>query len=94
MIASGNGETNGVDILEERPDVILWDNVDQADGAFPFLNELTPDSKTSIPIILLTDSNSPEEIKTRMSSLRAKDYLSKPFSSKELREKIACTLCD
>ncbi len=94
VIASGNGETNGVDILEEKPDVILWDKADQADGAFPFLNELTPESETSIPIILLTNSDSPEEIKMKMSQLRAKNYLSKPFSSKELLEKIANVLCD
>jgi CheY-like chemotaxis protein len=94
VIASGNSETNGVDILDERPDVILWDNVGQGDGAFPFLNELTPESETSIPIILLTDSDSPEEIKMKMSQLRAKNYLSKPFSPKELLEKIATALCD
>lgn len=94
VIASGNGETTGVDILEERPDVILWDNTGQGDGAFPFLNELTPDSETSIPIILLTNSNSPEEIETKMAQLRAKNYLAKPFSSKELLEKIAGVLSD
>jgi two-component system cell cycle response regulator DivK len=94
VIASGNGDTSGVDILEERPDVILWDNIGQSDGAFPFLNELTPDSETSIPIILLTDSDSQEEIKMRMSQLRAKHYISKPFSPKELLEKIAIVLSD
>lgn len=93
VIASDN-ETDGVGIIEEKPDVILWDNVGQGDGAFPFLNELTPDSETSIPIILLTDSDSPEEIKMEMSQLRAKNYLSKPFSSKELLEKISNVLCD
>lgn len=93
VIASGNGDTSGVDILEEKPDVILWDNVGQADGAFPFLNELKPEDETSIPIILLTDSESPEEINKKMSQLRAKNYLSKPFSSKELLEKIADVLC-
>lgn len=94
VIASGNRETDGVGILEEKPDVILWDNDSQGDGAFPFLNELTPESETSIPIILLTNSDSPEEIKMKMSQLRAKNYLSKPFSSKELLEKIANVLCD
>jgi CheY-like chemotaxis protein len=94
VIASGNGDTTGVDILEERPDVILWDNIGQADGAFPFLNELKPESETSIPIILLTDSDSPEEIKMKMSQLRAKKYLHKPFSSKELLETIADVLSD
>jgi CheY-like chemotaxis protein len=94
VIASGDGETSGVDILEERPDVILWDNVSQGDGAFPFLNELTPESETSIPIILLTDSDSPEEINRKMSQLRAKTYLSKPFSPKDLLEKIATALCE
>ena len=93
VIASDN-ETDGVGIIEEKPDVILWDNVGQGDGAFPFLNELTPDSETSIPIILLTNSDSPEEIKMKMSQLRAKHYLSKPFSSKELLEKISNVLCD
>ena len=94
VIASGNGETSGVDILEEKPDVILWDNVGQGDGAFPFLNELTPESETCIPIILLTDSSSPEEINAKMVQLRAKSYISKPFSSKELLNKIANVLCD
>lgn len=94
VIASGNGDTSGVDILEEKPDVILWDNIGQSDGAFPFLNELTPESETSIPIILLTDSDSQEEIKKRMAQLRAKNYISKPFSPKELLEKIATILSD
>jgi len=94
VIASGNGETNGADILEEKPDVILWNNVGPGDGAFPFLNELSPENETSIPIILLTDSDSQEEIKTKMSQLRAKNYLSIPFSSKELLEKIANAFCD
>jgi CheY-like chemotaxis protein len=94
VIASGNGETSGVDILEEKPDVILWNNVGQGDGAFPFLNELTPESETCIPIILLTDSSSPEEINAKMAQLRAKSYISKPFSSHELLNKIANVLCD
>jgi CheY-like chemotaxis protein len=92
VIASGNGDATGVDILEERPDVILWDHAGQGDGAFPFLNELTPENETSIPIILLTESDSPEEIETKMALLRAKNYLAKPFSSKELLEKIAGVL--
>jgi two-component system cell cycle response regulator DivK len=94
VIASGNKEANGADILEEKPDVILWDNIGPGDGAFPFLNELTPENETSIPIILLTDSDSQEDIKTKMAQLRAKNYLSIPFSSKELLEKIAIVLCD
>jgi len=72
----------------------LWNNVGPGDGAFPFLNELSPENETSIPIILLTDSDSQEEIKTKMSQLRAKNYLSIPFSSKELLEKIANAFCD
>jgi CheY-like chemotaxis protein len=92
VIATGNGETTGVDILEEKPDVILWDNAGQGDGAFPFLNELTPENETSIPIILLTDSDSSEEVEAKMARLRAKLYLAKPFSSNELLEKIATAL--
>lgn len=94
VVTTGNGETSGVDILEEKPDVILWDNKGQDDGAFPFLNELTPESETSIPIILLTDSDSQEEIQRKMAQLRAKNYLSIPFSSNELLEKIAAVLCE
>ena len=94
VIASGNGDANGADILDEKPDVILWDNVGPGDGAFPFLNELAPENETSIPIILLTNSDSEEDIKTKMSQLRAKNYLSIPFNSKELLEKIAIVLCD
>jgi CheY-like chemotaxis protein len=92
VIASGNGDANGVDILEEKPDVILWDNIGPGDGAFPFLNELTPQSETSIPIILLTDPDSEDEIEKKMAQLRAKSYLVKPFSSKELLEKVADVL--
>ena len=92
VIAAHNGETNGASILEEKPDVILWDKVDPEDGAFPFLNELTPADETSIPIILLTDLESPEEIKARMSQLRAKDFIRKPFSSNELLKKISSVL--
>lgn len=94
VIASGNGMKNGADILEERPDVILWNNRGLEDGAFPFLNELTPESETSIPIILLTDSDSQEEITAKMSQLRAKSYISKPISPKELLEKIADVLSE
>lgn len=94
VISPGNGETSGVDILEEKPDVILWDNAGQDDGAFPFLNELTPESETSIPIILLTDSDSQEEIQTKMAQLRAKNYVTKPFSSKDLLDIIANVLCE
>ena len=94
VIASGRGERSGVDILEEKPDVILWDNVGQSDGAFPFLNELTPESETCIPIILLTDSTSQEEIDRKMTQLRAKTYLTKPFSNKELLNIIASVLSD
>ncbi len=94
VIAAGNGDASGVDILEEKPDVILWNNIGQGDGAFPFLNELTPDSETCIPIILLTDSNSPEDIEAKMVQLRAKSHLVKPFSSKELLNAVANVLCD
>jgi len=92
VIAAHNGETNGAEILDEKPDIILWDKVDPEDGAFPFLNELSPKSETSIPIILLTDLDSPEEINSRMEQLRAKDYIRKPFSSNELLEKISNVL--
>jgi CheY-like chemotaxis protein len=94
VIGSGPKETNGVDILEEKPDVILWDNIGPGDGAFPFLNELTPENETSIPIVLLTASESEEEIKEKMAQLRAKNYLSKPFSPKQLLETVARALCD
>jgi CheY-like chemotaxis protein len=92
VISAHNGETNGAEILEEKPDVILWDKIDQEDGAFPFLNELSPKSETSIPIILLTELDSPDEINSKMAQLRAKDYIKKPFSSKELIEKISKVL--
>jgi CheY-like chemotaxis protein len=55
---------------------------------------LTPEDETSIPIILLTDSDSEEEIKEKMAQLRAKNFLSKPFSPKELLETVANALCD
>jgi CheY-like chemotaxis protein len=89
VIASGNGDKSGVDILEEKPDVILWDHIGQEDGVFPFLNELTPESETSIPIILLTESDEDDEIQKKMAQLRTKNHLTKPFSSKELLEKVA-----
>lgn len=94
VIASGNGETSGVDILEEKPDVILWDDVDHGDGAFPFLNELTPENETCIPIVLLTESSSEEEIKSKMAQLRAKSFLQKPFSSSELLHEIENAICE
>jgi response regulator RpfG family c-di-GMP phosphodiesterase len=92
VISAHNGETNGAEILEEKPDVILWNKITQEDGAFPFLNELSPDSETSIPIILLTDLDSQKEIDNVMSQLRARDFLRKPFSPKELVKKISGVL--
>ena len=88
VITSPNGKTGIIDMDEENPDLVLLDRSNGGNGACAAFEELNKsEAKTAIPLVLMTDQSSPEEIQEEMNRLGADDYIAKPFNTKELLEK-------
>jgi CheY-like chemotaxis protein len=89
VISSANGALDVIDIVEENPDLILLDESVSRNGDFTAFKELKDsNAPLSIPFILITDQGQLEKIQEEMEKAGADDYIIKPFSSRELIEKI------
>jgi CheY-like chemotaxis protein len=89
VISSSNGELGVIDLVEESPDLILIDDSVSRNGDFIVFKQLKDsNAPLSIPFILITRESSPERIQEEMEKAGADDYLIKPFSARELIEKI------
>lgn len=87
VITSPNGQTGIIDMDEENPDLVLLDGSNGGNGTCAAFEELNKsEAKTAIPLVLMTDQSSPEEIHEEMNRLGADDYIAKPFNTKELLE--------
>ncbi len=87
VITSPNGKTGIIDMDEENPDLVLLDGSNGGNGTCAAFEELNKsEAKTAIPLVLMTDQSSPEEIQEEMNRLGADDYIAKPFNTKELLE--------
>ena len=81
--------TNIIDLIEEDPDIILLDiNMPDMDG-FEVCKKIR--NKTNAPILFLTARNS-ENDKIKGLMLGAEDYITKPFSLKELYARVYTNL--
>lgn len=88
VITSPNGKTGIIDMNEENPDLVLLDDSNSGNGTYKAFEELNKSNgKIDIPVVLMTDQSSPEEIREEMNRLGADDYIAKPFDTKELLEK-------
>ncbi len=89
VISSLNGETRILEIVEERPDLILLDGAMSRETDFTALRELKDsNANLTIPFVLITQESQPDKIEQEMKKIGADDYITTPFSAKELIEKI------
>ncbi|MFQ6038397.1 MAG: response regulator [Candidatus Aminicenantales bacterium] len=84
---------NGISSLEETgprpPDLILLDLDQLRDSENDSLEDLRlPESKGTVPLILITRKASEEEIQEKVEKLGARDVIPKPFSLRELLKKV------
>ena len=84
---------SGVDLaLEHQPDLIVLDLMLPGKDGFEVLKELRRDSRTrNTPVLMLT-ARSQVEDRIRGLEAGADDYLTKPFSSKELMLRVQAIL--
>ena len=87
---------NGVDALEaacqQEPDIVLADVMMPDLDGFGLLRELRTDKNLrEVPVIMLS-ARAGEEARTEGISAGADDYLTKPFSAKELVARVETTL--
>jgi two-component system, OmpR family, alkaline phosphatase synthesis response regulator PhoP len=79
-------------VFHRRPDLCLLDVVMPRRSGWDVLTELRADERTSdIKVIMLTARASDADIQTGM-RLGADDYLTKPFSSQDLRARVSAQL--
>lgn len=88
VIFTSDGK-NGVNQARiARPDLILLDKAMPGEVGITVFKELKKSDITmSIPVILMTDQLSPEEIEKGENQLEAEDYIAKPFASVEVIHK-------
>lgn len=88
MISASDGKDGVNQAHMERPDLILLDKAMPGEGGITVFEELKKSDITmSIPIILMTDQLSPEEIEKSETQSGAEDYITKPFASLEVIHK-------
>lgn len=79
-------------IADKQPDLILLDWMLPEMSGLKFVRSLKKDSKTSdIPVIMLT-ARSQEEDKVKGLDSGADDYITKPFSARELNARVRALL--
>ena len=84
-----NGQEALAEALRRPPDLILSDVMMPHMDGFELLAALRSDEKTrTIPVVMLS-ARADEEAKIEGLQMGADDYLSKPFSSRELRARVA-----
>ncbi len=77
-------------ISSVHPDVVILDVVLPYIDGFSIVDKLRK-SSNDVPVILLTEKNTVEE-KVKGLGLGADDYVTKPFSTKELLARVKCQL--
>lgn len=90
VVTADNGKDACQRISATQPDVILLDVVMPHQDGLSILNELR-ESAVETPVILLTDRNRVDD-KVKGLELGADDYLTKPFSLRELLARIKAQL--
>ena len=87
-----DGESALVSVYDRRPDVCLLDVVMPRRSGWDVLRELRADERgRDLKVIMLTARATEDDIQTGM-RLGADDYITKPFSSQDLRARVAAHL--
>ena len=85
---AANAEEASIEVKQERPDLILLDWMLPGISGVDFARRLKHDAKTQdIPIIMLT-AKGEENDKVRGLDVGADDYITKPFSTRELLARV------
>ncbi len=74
-------------VKDNKPDLILLDLMMPRLDGFGFLEKIKNGENKDIPIVVLTAKGSKEDI-DRVKSLGANDFMNKPFSPKDLIQKV------
>lgn len=89
---AANGEEALAEISEARPDLIVLDIMMPKLGGFDVCRRLRDDNATSdIPIIMLTSRACESDVEQGL-AVGADEYMAKPFSPRELIERVALLL--
>jgi two-component system phosphate regulon response regulator PhoB len=92
VIAVGDGATALKMATEHEPDIALLDVMMPGMSGLDLMRELHADPRTqSIPVILLTAKSQEFDVETGF-ALGAADYIVKPFSPRELVQRVETVL--
>lgn len=94
ILTSPDAESGAVIAMDNEPDIIITDLMLPGESGFELTRKLKGNSQTAhIPIIILTALGNEENRLTGL-GLSADSFLSKPFSNKELRLRVAGLLAN
>jgi len=92
VIAVGDGNHALEEIAQRRPDVAILDVMMPGCSGLEVLNALIDDPETaSIPVLLLTARSQEFDVQSGL-SLGAADYIIKPFSPRQLLQRVEAIL--
>jgi len=92
VIAVGDGNHALEEIAQRRPDVAILDVMMPGCSGLDVLNALIDDPETaSIPVLLLTARSQEFDVQSGL-SLGAADYIIKPFSPRQLLQRVEAIL--
>ena len=92
VVTAADGQSALEQVLRERPDVCLLDVVMPRRSGWDVLRALRADERSrDLKVIMLTARATDADIQTGM-SLGADDYITKPFTSQDLRARVAAQL--
>ena len=92
FVESADGDTAYSTAVSEKPDVILLDVTMPIMNGFEVLKRLKDDPSTrTIPVVMMTARRLPR-YETLAMKLGAADYITKPFSSGEVQDRVRLAL--
>lgn len=89
---ASNGEEGIEKALHERPDVMIVDILMPGKDGYQVVSEVKAKLREDSPIIIMLTSKTEDEDMVRGLSMGADDYITKPFSPRELIERINVAL--
>jgi DNA-binding response OmpR family regulator len=94
VVTATDGQSALDTVYDHRPDLCLLDVVMPRRNGWEVLQELRADQRSAdLKVIMLTARATDADIETGM-RLGADDYLTKPFTSADLRSRVAAQLPD